>query len=49
MTRSLLNLKKAPRYMEGMDISNIRGELAVGTIVSFEDGSPAGRDIAITG
>ncbi len=34
------NLKKTPRFIEGLDISNIQGELAVGTVVSFVDGLP---------
>ena len=38
--RSLLNLKKIPRTIEGLDISNLQGGLAVGTVVSFKDGEP---------
>ena len=33
-------LKKPPRFIEGLDISNPQGEMAVGTIVSFVDGLP---------
>lgn len=36
----LLQLKKIPRVVEGVDISNIRGESAVGALVSFVDGLP---------
>ncbi len=35
-----LKLKKVPRYIEGLDISNFQGDMAVGTIVSFVDGLP---------
>lgn len=35
-----LNLKKLPRVIEGYDISNISGKLAVGSKVSFLDGKP---------
>ncbi len=34
------NLNKTPRFIEGMDISNIQGDMAVGSIVSFVDGLP---------
>lgn len=34
------NLKKTPRFIEGLDISNIQGAFAVGAIVSFVDGLP---------
>ncbi len=37
---TLLKLDKAPRSIEGMDISNIQGEMAVGSVVSFVDGLP---------
>lgn len=37
---SLLKLKKAPRVVEGLDISNLYGDQAVGTVVSFVDGIP---------
>lgn len=39
-TQSSLHLDKPPRLLEGMDISNISGELAVGATVSFVDGLP---------
>jgi excinuclease ABC subunit C len=38
--QSALNLKKAPRFIEGLDISNLQGGMAVGTIVSFAGGCP---------
>jgi excinuclease ABC subunit C len=38
--QSALNLKSPPRFIEGLDISNFHGELAVGTVVSFVDGQP---------
>ncbi len=40
MVQSVLMLKKIPRFIEGLDISNLKGSLAVGTIVSFADGLP---------
>jgi len=40
LVQSHFKLKKAPRFIEGLDISNIHGELAVGTVVSFVDGMP---------
>jgi len=38
--RSVLGLSKTPRRIEGLDISNFHGGLAVGTIVSFVEGEP---------
>jgi excinuclease ABC subunit C len=38
--KSVLRLKNAPLTIEGLDISNIQGEMAVGTIVSFTGGLP---------
>ncbi len=35
-----LRLRKIPRRVEGVDISNIQGELPVGVVVSFWDGAP---------
>ncbi len=35
-----LRLKRVPRRVEAVDISNIQGELAVGAVVSFWDGAP---------
>ena len=40
LARSVLGLKKAPTSIEGLDISNIHEDLAVGTIVPFVDGRP---------
>ena len=40
LAKSVLHLKKVPKYMEGIDISNLHGNLAVGTVVSFVDGLP---------
>ena len=38
MAKNLLKLKRTPRTIEGLDISNLRGDMAVGAIVSFVDG-----------
>lgn len=38
--KSTLRLNKTPYYIEGLDISNLHGKMAVGTIVSFVDGIP---------
>jgi len=38
--RSALGLAHTPRRIEGLDISNFQGDMAVGTIVSFVDGEP---------
>lgn len=38
--QSILRLKRIPRFIEGLDISNLQGDMAVGTIVSFVDGLP---------
>ena len=40
LTRSVLRLKRAPRRIEGLDISNLQGSLSVGTVVSFVDCIP---------
>ena len=40
LTGSVLKLKKIPNLIEGLDISNLYGEKAVGAIVSFVDGLP---------
>ncbi|MFC1869468.1 excinuclease ABC subunit UvrC [Thermodesulfobacteriota bacterium] len=40
LSRSVLKLKKRPRSIEGLDISNLQGDMAVGTVVSFLDGLP---------
>jgi excinuclease ABC subunit C len=38
--KKYLKLEKLPRVIEGYDISNISGEFAVGSKVSFQDGKP---------
>jgi excinuclease ABC subunit C len=38
--QAALNLKRTPRFIEGIDISNLHGDMAVGTVVSFVDGMP---------
>jgi excinuclease ABC subunit C len=38
--RSVLGLAHTPRRIEGLDISNFQGGMAVGTIVSFVEGEP---------
>lgn len=38
--RAVLKLRKTPRHIEGLDISNFQGDMAVGTVVSFVDGMP---------
>ena len=38
--RSILSLQKVPRTIEGLDISNLQGENAVGVVVAFKDGEP---------
>lgn len=38
--KKYLKLEKLPRIIEGYDISNISGEFAVGSKVSFKDGKP---------
>jgi excinuclease ABC subunit C len=40
LVQSDLKLKKIPRFIEGLDISNLQGDMAVGTIVCFVDGVP---------
>ena len=40
MTKSALRLNKLPRRIEAMDISNLQGNQAVGTIVAFLNGKP---------
>lgn len=50
--QSVLQTRRIPHRMEGLDISNIQGESAVGALVSFVDGLPrkAGyRSYRITG
>ncbi|MDI6861259.1 MAG: excinuclease ABC subunit UvrC [Caldisericia bacterium] len=38
--KELLKLNKIPEYIEGYDISNIRGKYAVGSLVVFQNGVP---------
>jgi excinuclease ABC subunit C len=38
--KSILNLRKIPKTIEGLDISNLHGDLPVGAVVSFVDGVP---------
>jgi len=40
LAQEILKLKKPPRTTEGVDISNISGNMAVGAVVSFVDGEP---------
>jgi excinuclease ABC subunit C len=40
LARSLLRLRRTPRHIEGLDISNLQGTLSVGTAVSFREGLP---------
>jgi excinuclease ABC subunit C len=40
VVQSVLKLKMPPHYIEGLDISNLQGDEAVGSIVSFVDGLP---------
>ena len=40
LAQEILKLKKPPRTMEAIDISNISGDMAVGAVVSFLDGAP---------
>jgi excinuclease ABC subunit C len=40
LIQSVLKLRRAPRVIEGLDISNLHGDTAVGTLVSFVDGLP---------
>ncbi|MBN2110381.1 MAG: excinuclease ABC subunit UvrC [Methanosarcinaceae archaeon] len=39
--KEVLSLENLPQYIEGFDISNISGTNAVGSVVVFENGSPA--------
>ena len=40
IVQSALRLKRIPRVIEGLDISNLHGDMTVGAIVSFVDGFP---------
>ena len=42
--RSILKLKKVPRTIEGLDISNLQGVNAVGVVAAFKDGEPDRRN-----
>jgi len=42
--QTALQLKKLPRWIEAIDISNLSAELAVGAIVAYRDGRPAKED-----
>ena len=42
--QTALQLRKLPRRIEAIDISNLSGELAVGAIVAYRDGRPAKED-----
>jgi excinuclease ABC subunit C len=40
MVKSVLRLKRTPNRIEGLDISNLLGSMAVGTVVSYRQGLP---------
>ncbi|MGD8985216.1 MAG: excinuclease ABC subunit UvrC [Desulfobacteraceae bacterium] len=40
LAKSVLRLRKIPRAIEGLDISTLHGDQAVGTVVCFLDGLP---------
>ncbi|HBF42806.1 MAG TPA: excinuclease ABC subunit C [Desulfobacteraceae bacterium] len=40
IVKSTLMLERFPRVIEGLDISNLQGEMSVGTVVSFVEGLP---------
>lgn len=40
LAKSVLRLRNIPRTIEGLDISTLHGDQAVGTVVSFLDGLP---------
>ena len=40
LVKSTIGLKSTPVYIEGLDISNFQGALAVGAVVSFAGGEP---------
>jgi excinuclease ABC subunit C len=42
--RSILHLRRRPGLIEGMDISNLRGDLAVASLVTFARGLPQKSD-----
>ncbi len=43
-TKSVLNLKRKPGHIEGIDISNLKGDLAVASLVAFVEGLPQKSD-----
>lgn len=52
VVQSVLKLKRPPRFIEGIDISNLQGDMPVGTVVSFVEGlphMPGYRDYRIKG
>ena len=42
--RSILHLKRNPGHIEGIDISNLKGDLSVASLVTFVEGSPQKSD-----
>jgi excinuclease ABC subunit C len=40
VAKSVLNLKRKPMHIEGIDISNLKGEFPVASLVSFVNGLP---------
>jgi len=38
--KSVLKLKRKPEHIEGIDVSNLRGDLAVASLVTFVEGVP---------
>jgi len=40
LVKSTLKLRRHPKFIEGLDISNLHGDEAVGTVVSFVEGLP---------
>ncbi len=42
--KSVLNLKRRPEHIEGIDISNLKGDLAVASLVTFVEGLPQKSD-----
>jgi len=48
MAQEVIKLRKPPRLMEAVDISNISGGMAVGATVTFVDGKPTGQATAIS-
>jgi excinuclease ABC subunit C len=42
--KSILHVRKRPGHIEGIDISNLRGDLAVASLVAFVEGLPQKSD-----